>query len=32
VVTTVHDVQVRPAGAIPMTAHDMHVDLIATPT
>jgi 5-formyltetrahydrofolate cyclo-ligase len=32
VATTVHDVQVRAAGAIPMTAHDMHVDLIATPT
>jgi 5-formyltetrahydrofolate cyclo-ligase len=32
VVTTVHDVQVQPGGAIPTTAHDMHVDLIATPT
>jgi 5-formyltetrahydrofolate cyclo-ligase len=32
VVTTVHDVQVQPAGAIPTVAHDMHVDLIVTPT
>jgi 5-formyltetrahydrofolate cyclo-ligase len=32
VVTTVHDVQVQPAGTIPVVAHDMHVDLIATPT
>jgi 5-formyltetrahydrofolate cyclo-ligase len=32
VVTTVHDTQVVPAGALPTTAHDMHVDLIATPT
>jgi 5-formyltetrahydrofolate cyclo-ligase len=32
VVTTVHDVQVQPKGTIPTTAHDLHVDLIATPT
>jgi 5-formyltetrahydrofolate cyclo-ligase len=32
VMTTVHDVQVQPAGAIPTVAHDLHVDLVATPT
>jgi 5-formyltetrahydrofolate cyclo-ligase len=32
IATTVHDVQVRPAGEIPVTAHDFAVDLIATPT
>jgi len=32
VATTVHDVQVRPAGEIPTTAHDIAVDLIVTPT
>ena len=32
VVTTVHDLQVRPAGAIPVTAHDVHIDRIVTPT
>lgn len=32
VATTVHDLQVRPAGAIPSTAHDVPVDLVATPT
>jgi 5-formyltetrahydrofolate cyclo-ligase len=32
VVTTVHDVQVVEAGTVPTTGHDMHVDLIATPT
>jgi 5-formyltetrahydrofolate cyclo-ligase len=32
VVTTVHDVQVQPKRTIPTTAHDLHVDLIATPT
>lgn len=32
VVTTVHDVQVRAAGEIPTTAHDMCVDMIVTPT
>ncbi len=31
VVTTVHDAQVVPAGTIPTTPHDMHVDLVATP-
>jgi 5-formyltetrahydrofolate cyclo-ligase len=31
VVTTVHDVQVQEAGTIPTVAHDMHVDVIATP-
>jgi 5-formyltetrahydrofolate cyclo-ligase len=32
VVTTVHDVQVQTAGTIPTVGHDMHVDLIVTPT
>jgi 5-formyltetrahydrofolate cyclo-ligase len=32
VVTTVHDLQLRPAGTIPTTPHDIPVDLIATPT
>jgi 5-formyltetrahydrofolate cyclo-ligase len=32
VVTTVHDLQVRPAGLIPRTGHDIHVDLVVTPT
>jgi 5-formyltetrahydrofolate cyclo-ligase len=32
VATTVHDVQVCAAGSVPTIAHDMHVDLIATPT
>jgi 5-formyltetrahydrofolate cyclo-ligase len=32
IVTTVHDVQVRARGTIPRAAHDIHVDLIATPT
>jgi len=31
VVTTVHELQVRPAGVIPRTAHDIHVDLVVTP-
>jgi 5-formyltetrahydrofolate cyclo-ligase len=31
VVTTVHECQVRPAGAIPTTAHDIHVDVVVTP-
>jgi 5-formyltetrahydrofolate cyclo-ligase len=31
VATTVHDVQVRGAGEIPTTAHDIAVDLIVTP-
>ncbi len=32
IVTTVHDVQVQPAGRIPVTAHDFAVDVIVTPT
>jgi 5-formyltetrahydrofolate cyclo-ligase len=31
VVTTVHELQVRPAGAIPTTDHDVPVDLVVTP-
>jgi 5-formyltetrahydrofolate cyclo-ligase len=31
VVTTVHELQVRPAGAIPTAAHDVPVDLVVTP-
>jgi len=31
VATTVHDLQVRPAGDIPTTAHDIAVDLVVTP-
>jgi 5-formyltetrahydrofolate cyclo-ligase len=31
-VTTVHDLQVRPAGVIPTTDHDFRLDLIVTPT
>ncbi|GAA1856200.1 5-formyltetrahydrofolate cyclo-ligase [Pseudonocardia ailaonensis] len=31
VVTTVHELQVRPAGVIPRAAHDIPVDLIVTP-
>jgi 5-formyltetrahydrofolate cyclo-ligase len=30
-VTTVHELQLRPAGVIPLTAHDVPVDLIVTP-
>jgi len=30
-VTTVHELQVRPAGAIPVTSHDVPVDFIVTP-
>jgi 5-formyltetrahydrofolate cyclo-ligase len=30
-VTTVHEIQVRPAGDIPLTSHDVPVDLIVTP-
>ena len=30
-VTTVHELQVVPAGAIPVTGHDVPVDLIVTP-
>jgi 5-formyltetrahydrofolate cyclo-ligase len=32
IVTTVHDLQVRPAGDIPRTAHDFGLDAIVTPT
>jgi 5-formyltetrahydrofolate cyclo-ligase len=32
VVTTVHDVQVQPGGVIPTSRHDIHVDLVVTPT
>jgi 5-formyltetrahydrofolate cyclo-ligase len=32
VVTTVHDLQVRSAGAIPTAVHDVVVDLVVTPT
>ena len=31
VVTTVHELQVLPAGTIPRTGHDMRVDVIVTP-
>jgi len=31
VVTTVHELQVVPAGTVPTTSHDLHVDLVATP-
>ncbi|GGI08394.1 5-formyltetrahydrofolate cyclo-ligase [Egicoccus halophilus] len=31
VATTVHELQVLPAGAIPRTAHDVRVDLVVTP-
>src|ERR1039458_6265425 len=30
-VTTVHEIQVRPAGTIPLTGHDVLVDFIVTP-
>ena len=30
--TTVHDLQVRPAGAVPTVDHDFRLDLIVTPT
>jgi len=30
-VTTVHELQLRPAGTIPLTEHDVPVDLIVTP-
>ncbi|HYK34279.1 MAG TPA: 5-formyltetrahydrofolate cyclo-ligase [Streptosporangiaceae bacterium] len=29
--TTVHEIQLRPPGAIPLTSHDVPVDLIVTP-
>jgi len=31
VVTTVHEQQVVPAGTVPSTSHDLHVDLVVTP-
>jgi 5-formyltetrahydrofolate cyclo-ligase len=31
VVTTVHERQVLPSGAVPTTEHDLHVDVIVTP-
>jgi 5-formyltetrahydrofolate cyclo-ligase len=31
VVTTVHELQVRPAGVIPMAAHDVPMDFVVTP-
>jgi 5-formyltetrahydrofolate cyclo-ligase len=30
--TTVHDLQVRPAGAVPTVDHDFRLDLVVTPT
>jgi 5-formyltetrahydrofolate cyclo-ligase len=30
-VTTVHEIQLRPAGLIPLTSHDVAVDLVVTP-
>ena len=30
-VTTVHEIQLRPAGAIPLTGHDIALDFIVTP-
>ena len=32
VATTVHDLQVRPPGAVPHTTHDVAVDLVVTPS
>jgi 5-formyltetrahydrofolate cyclo-ligase len=31
IVTTIHELQLRPAGEIPVTSHDVPVDLIVTP-
>jgi 5-formyltetrahydrofolate cyclo-ligase len=31
VVTTVHELQVMPAGSVPTTGHDLHVDVVVTP-
>jgi 5-formyltetrahydrofolate cyclo-ligase len=31
VVTTVHELQVLPAGTVPTTPHDLHVDVVVTP-
>jgi 5-formyltetrahydrofolate cyclo-ligase len=30
-VTTVHEIQVQPAGTIPVTDHDVPVDFVVTP-
>ena len=30
-VTTVHELQVKPAGAIPLTSHDVPLDFVVTP-
>jgi 5-formyltetrahydrofolate cyclo-ligase len=30
-VTTVHEIQLRPAGVIPLTSHDVTLDFIVTP-
>jgi 5-formyltetrahydrofolate cyclo-ligase len=30
-VTTVHEIQVQPAGAIPLTGHDVPIDFVVTP-
>jgi 5-formyltetrahydrofolate cyclo-ligase len=30
-VTTVHEIQLRPAGVIPLTSHDIALDFIVTP-
>ncbi len=32
VCTTVHDLQVKPRGSVPTVPHDVHLDVIATPT
>jgi 5-formyltetrahydrofolate cyclo-ligase len=31
VVTTVHELQLLSAGAVPIVGHDIHVDLVVTP-
>ncbi|HTU74245.1 MAG TPA: hypothetical protein VMG38_12075 [Trebonia sp.] len=31
IVATIHEIQLRPAGEIPVTSHDVPVDLIVTP-
>jgi 5-formyltetrahydrofolate cyclo-ligase len=30
-VTTVHEIQVKPAGTIPLTSHDVPLDFVITP-
>src|ERR1700690_4212506 len=30
-VTTVHEIQVKPAGTIPLTSHDVPIDFVVTP-